>query len=114
MLEEIAKNLQRDPKDMAKTLLRVALEKRTKSKNDECELNGALALTLEVQVEMANIIQILSDFNETDLIIPFLTARCERDPKHWAALLEVYVVKLKRIVKQDDMSEKDAIEEQLK
>uniref|UniRef100_A0AC35GH93 Uncharacterized protein n=1 Tax=Panagrolaimus sp. PS1159 TaxID=55785 RepID=A0AC35GH93_9BILA len=114
MLEEIAKNLQRDPKDMAKTLLRVALEKRTKSTNDECELNGALALTLEVQVEMANIIQILSDFNETDLIIPFLTARCERDPKHWAALLEVYVVKLKRIVKQDDMSEKDAIEEQLK
>ena len=114
MLEEIAFNLQRDSKDMAKTLLRVALEKRSKGVDNECEINGALALALEIQVDMATIIQILSDFDETDLIIPFLTAKCERDPKHWAALLEVYIVKLKRVIKQENISEKIEIEEQLK
>uniref|UniRef100_A0A7E4W7S9 Kinetochore-associated protein 1 n=1 Tax=Panagrellus redivivus TaxID=6233 RepID=A0A7E4W7S9_PANRE len=97
LLVEIAMNLQREPQAMAKTLLEVALKRQADGIENECELNGALALTLELKLEMPTIIQTLAQFNQSDLIIPFLMARCERDPQQWSALLELYITKLRKL-----------------
>uniref|UniRef100_A0AC34Q9T5 Uncharacterized protein n=1 Tax=Panagrolaimus sp. JU765 TaxID=591449 RepID=A0AC34Q9T5_9BILA len=103
LLNQIAKKLNKDVKIMAKNILEITLKTlNTGQSDDTSRVNGALGLAMESKVEMNEIIKLLTDYNETDMIVPFLTAMCQRDSKYWNNLMEVHEIRLKKLKNQEN------------
>lgn len=113
-LKSMAKNVSSNEKEMAKSILEIVLKKWAENNEDnESNLNGALSLVMESEVDMSDIVKILSDWNAADVIIPYLMAMCERNGKFFKNLLEIHEIKLKKLKKQD-VEAKVALEKDLR
>uniref|UniRef100_A0A915D9X9 Uncharacterized protein n=1 Tax=Ditylenchus dipsaci TaxID=166011 RepID=A0A915D9X9_9BILA len=115
VFNDISKNLRLDPKEFCLTILRSVLKSENRSTYD---LDGLISLAFELNLEMEKLMEALNEYHQADLLLPFLSLKCEKEPADATLrqfLFNAYMTKLWRINQQEDnWKEKEALEYEIK
>ncbi|KAI1732815.1 regulator of chromosome condensation (RCC1) repeat domain-containing protein [Ditylenchus destructor] len=113
---QIANNLRHDPTDFCLSMLRAVLKSSNQS---TYVLDGLISLAFEVNVEIQKLMDLLNEFSQADLLLPFLSLKCEKDPANVTLrqfLFNAYMTKLWKLNNNcsENAREKEALEYEIR